>query len=233
MVKPSEEFLNSFNRIEKWLREELNNPTGMGFSEMVRRLSRRKDLLVGANEEDLLQMAQLRNAIIHERISEDFVIAEPNEWAVQRIKQIEQDLTRPEKVCPKFSKKVTGFEWDVPLLEILRIVSEKRYSQFPLYRRGTFEGLITLRALGFWFAKRSQQGALQLENLKAKDLLVSGGKETNYQFISSDTHVFEVEALFRDKATLEAVLITKDGNPNGNLLGIIRPRDIYNTLEKD
>lgn len=48
-------------------------------------------------EEDLLQMAQLRNAIVHERIADDFVIAEPNEWAVQRIETIEQALTKPEK----------------------------------------------------------------------------------------------------------------------------------------
>ena len=31
-------------------------------------------------------MAQLRNAIVHERIADDFVIAEPNEWAVQQVK---------------------------------------------------------------------------------------------------------------------------------------------------
>jgi hypothetical protein len=33
--------------------------------------------------------------------------------------------------------------------------------------------------------------------------------------------------LFQKNALLEAVLITKDKNPNGNLLGIIRPRDIF------
>ena len=49
---------------------------------MTRRLSRKeKGQLL--NLKDLLQMAQL-NAIVHERIADDFVIAEPNEWAVQR-----------------------------------------------------------------------------------------------------------------------------------------------------
>ena len=33
-------------------------------------------------------MAQLRNAIVHERIADDFVIAEPNEWAVQQLKRL-------------------------------------------------------------------------------------------------------------------------------------------------
>ena len=30
-------------------------------------------------EDDLLQLAQLRNAIVHDRIAVDFVIAEPND----------------------------------------------------------------------------------------------------------------------------------------------------------
>ncbi len=50
-------------------------------------------------------MAQLRNAIVHEKIGENFVIAEPNQWVVTRIQQIEQALLQPETVLPKFGKK--------------------------------------------------------------------------------------------------------------------------------
>lgn len=231
-MKNSEVFLSSFNRIEKWLREEMGNTRNMGFTELVRRLAGKKKLMVAQNEEDLLQMAQLRNAIVHERISEDFVIAEPNDWAVERIQQIERDLIRPEKVLPRFAKHVTGFEKNIPLLTFLDIVADKRYSQFPLYDKGRFEALITLRAIGFWLAKESQKGKVVLENRTAKELIIKDGKETNYQFVSASTYVFEVERMFHEQATLEAVLITDDGDPNGNLRGIIRPRDIYTKKEK-
>ncbi|MFV0559548.1 MAG: CBS domain-containing protein [Enterococcus sp.] len=223
----AEIFISSFNRIEKWMREHLNNPKNIGFTELVHRSSRRKDSPVAQFEEDLLQMAQLRNAIVHERIASDFVIAEPNDWAVERIETIEHALMQPEKVFPRFAKRVTGFEHDLPLLELLRIVSEKRYSQFPLYNKGHFEGLITLRALGYWFAVESAKKRIRLENRTAQDLLMENGKVTNYRFVSSDTTVFDVERLFHEYATLEAVLITKDGNPDGQLVGIVRPRDIY------
>lgn len=231
----AEEFLNSFNRIEKWLRTEMNNPASMGFSEMVRRLSKRKDALVGKNEDDLLQLAQLRNAIVHEKISEDFVIADPNDWAVKRIKEIEAELEKPETVLPLFGKKVTGFEKDLPLSEILKTVAKKRYSQFPLYDHGKFEGLITLRVIGYWCAQMSLEngGVIDLKNKKAEDMLFADGKTTNYYFVAGDTPVYEVEGMFREKANLEAVLITKDGNPDGNLLGIIRPRDIFNMEEAE
>ena len=59
--------MSSFNRIEKQLRDDLGNPRNMGFSEMVRRLFKTEARRHQKYEEDLLQMAQLRNAIVHEK----------------------------------------------------------------------------------------------------------------------------------------------------------------------
>ncbi len=233
MGERAEEFLSSFNRIEKWFREQLNNPTNMGFSEIVRRLSRKKDSHIPLFQDDLLQMAQLRNAIVHEQISTDFVIAEPNEWAVNRMREIEQALISPEKVLPKFAKKVTGFDINISIKDILAIVARKQYSQFPIYDAGIFKGLITVRGLGIWLAVESSKGDIQLEGRKAAELLVSNYKGSNYQFVGKEATVFQVEEMFVTQVRLEAILITKDGNPNGSLLGIIRPRDLYNNLEKE
>lgn len=152
MGERADTFLAHFNRIEKWMRERLNNPVNMGFSEMTRRLSRKEKGQIAQFEEDLLQMAQLRNAIVHERIADDFVIAEPNEWAVQRIETIEQALTKPEKVVPKFAKRVTAFEITTSLETLLTIIAKKQYSQFPIYEKGVFKGLVTVRGIGVWFA---------------------------------------------------------------------------------
>lgn len=233
MGEKAETFLNSFNRIEKWLKEQLNNPTNMGFSEMVRRLSRKKDNQVNSFQDDLIQMAQLRNAIVHERISADFIIAEPNEWAVKRLSEIEAALISPEKVLPRFAKKVTGFDIAISLKDILNIVACKQYSQFPIYDKGKFKGLITVRGLGIWLAIESSKGDIHLEGRTASELLETNYKQSNYQFVSSETTVYQVERMFRNHIRLEAILITKDGNPNGNLVGIIRPRDVYNNLEKE
>lgn len=227
MATNADIFLASFNRINKWLKEKLNHPQNMGFSEMVRRLSRQPEFLANDYVDDLLQMAQLRNAIVHDQISTDFVIAEPNDWVVKRITMIEQALLKPELVLPRFGKNVTGFEITLPIKEILKTIAHKRYSQFPLYEKGVFKGLITLRALGYWFAKESLKGEIVLENRLAEELLIADGKVTNYQFVTGKTTVAEVENMFHQNTLLEAILITRDGDPNGNLLGIIRPRDLF------
>ncbi|WP_159721742.1 CBS domain-containing protein [Enterococcus sp. CSURQ0835] len=233
MGKQAETFLSSYNRIEKELKRQLGNPSSMGFSEMVRRLSKKRDNLVGAHENDLLQLAQLRNAIVHDQIADDFVIAEPNPWAVERILTIEKALTDPEKVLPRFAKKVTGFEQTLPLLELMKSVAAKRYSQFPIYDRGVFQGLVTLRTIGLFFAEASLNGPIELTDQTVQELLTMTQKRANFEFVAGDVTVTEVEKMFHTEKLLEAILITKDGNPDGNLLGIIRPRDIYNQKEEE
>lgn len=228
MGQQANTFLTSFNRIEKWLKDEFDSPKNMGFTQMVRRLASRTDLPIKHYEDDLIQISQLRNAIIHEQVREDFVIAEPNQWIVHRILTIEAALLKPELVLPRFGKKVTGFEQTLALTELLRVVARKRYSQFPLYDKGKFTGLITLRDIGYWVSRESLNGNLYFENKFAKDLFLSDGKTTNYEFVSEDCSILTAEAMFKDEPLLEAILITKDGNQNGDLLGIIRPRDMLN-----
>ncbi|MHC5267773.1 CBS domain-containing protein [Enterococcus sp. LJL98] len=228
MGQQANTFLTSFNRIEKWLKEALDSPRNMGFTQMVRRLASRSDLPIKHYEEDLIQISQLRNAIVHEQVREDFIIAEPNQWIVHRILTIEAALLQPELVLPRFGKKVTGFEQTLPLTELLKIVAKKRYSQFPLYEKGIFTGLITLKDIGYWVAKESLMGDLYFKNKVARDLILSDGKTINYQFVAKDCPITVVEAMFKETALLEAILITPDGNQNGQLLGIIRPRDLLN-----
>lgn len=231
MGERAEIFLTTYNRIEKELKKQLGNPTNMGFSEAVRRLAKKKNSIIKNFENDLLQLAQLRNAIVHDQIADDFVIAEPNQWAINQIQKIEAAILRPEKVLPRFGKKVTGFEKTLPMRDILETVAEKRFSQFPLYDHGKFLGLITLRTIGLFFAEASLAGDLDLSRRTAEDFLLEKAKRTNFEFVAKDATVSEVEEKFHMEATLEAVLITKDGNPDGNLLGIVRPRDIFKQKE--
>ncbi|MGX7199027.1 CBS domain-containing protein [Enterococcus nangangensis] len=226
MGKRAESFINSFNRLEKFLKEELKAPANMGFAEVVRRLSRQRNSPVAVYENDLLQMAQLRNAIVHEKIAEDFVIAEPNEWALKRMTEIQQAIMEPEKVLPRFRKHVTGFEKNIPVQDIFAKIAEKHYSQFPIYNRGQFLGLITVQGIGFWAAQECADGHLDVTKKTAQDILANPLKTPNYRFCHENTSIAEVEKWFRELQPLEAVLITKNGESDGTLLGIIRPRDL-------
>lgn len=229
MGKQADSFLSSFTRIEKWLKNQLGSPKNMSFVEMVRRLSKQNETEVKKYEDDLLQFAQLRNAIIHERISTNFVIAEPNEWTIQRIQKIEEKLIDPKKVYPMFKKKVISFCYQDSLLELLRVVNHKGYSQFPIYDHSEWKGLITVHGLGLWLASQVQKTTIDLKDKTIEDILLSDRRRKNYQFVHQNQLVFQVEKLFEEQPALEAVLITQNGTENKTLLGMIRPRDLHQT----
>ncbi|MEN2287345.1 hypothetical protein AAH990_15165, partial [Enterococcus lactis] len=90
---------------------------------------------------------------------------------------------------------VTGFEQELPLIELLKIVEEKRYSQFRLYNIGKFEALITLRNIGFWLAKEILKGPVDLRNKGGLELIIQNAKYTNYHIVPAKTHSYEVEAM--------------------------------------
>lgn len=226
-------FLASFNRIEKWLRAKLDSPSSMGFSQMVRLVSKKGHVSVKKYEEDLYQFAQLRNAIVHDKVLPEFVIAEPNDWAVLRIQEIEQALLKPKTIGQLFSKKVVMFEKNTPLLELLKIAEKKKYSQFPLQHQGQLIGVITLRMLGYWFARYATQNEqVNLQNLTANDLLMADGKKSNYLLLDQAVSCDEAESLFHQQPTLEVIFVTEDVSNNPPIVGIIRPRDFINIKEK-
>src|SRR5699024_3897556 len=67
MYKNSEKFLTAFTKIEKQLKSRLNNRRDIGFARSVKIL-RSSNAIVRRYSEDLLSFAELRNAIVHNKI---------------------------------------------------------------------------------------------------------------------------------------------------------------------
>lgn len=233
MGEQAEQFLATFNRIEKWLQNEYKGHQTPGFSELVRRLAQQKELQVKTYKDDLLEMAQLRNAIVHDRIAPDFIIAEPNEWVIQKLLFIESQLTHPAKVYPKFKKVVMTFDKTTSLATILKQVKKNGYLQFPIYDNGQFKGLITAKGIGSWLANHVTDESIDISNQSAESILASDSRSSNYLFVTKETHIFEVvEKILKDPAC-EAVLITKNGQANQLSLGLIRPKEIFKSYYED
>ncbi len=227
MTENSREFLAIFNRIEKWMQGQLERPQNMGFTQMAHVLKKRKDLQIARYEDDLIQIAQLRNAIVHDMISPDFVIAEPNDWVIKKIREIEHELLMPEKLNVRFRKKVMAFEYSTPFSTLLHIIADKGYSQFPIYNKGRFVGLLTTQGIGQWLAKESQKGAVVIDNQQISDIMDMDRKRLSVQFMSGEQFVFQAVKLFQENPRLETILITHNGRPGGDLIGIIRPKDLF------
>lgn len=225
MYRNSEIFLTSFNRIDKRLKSLLTKKKDVGFTRAVKIL-RNTNAVVKRYSNDLLEFAELRNAIVHNRIDMDYAIAEPHDSIVRKIVMIEKELTEPKKVASQFYRNVETFQMDHTLAQMLEKINEKGFTKFPVYDGANFRGLITEKGITMWFAKNIGQNP---KEVLLKEVLTYEQVD-NYKFISADTTVLEAIDIYKGKVgngtRLQALLITKSGYPSKDLLGIITSLDI-------
>jgi len=230
MYKNSEKFLTAFTKIEKQLKSRLNNRKDFGFSRSVRTL-RNSNAIVRRYSDDLLSFAELRNAIVHNKIDAAYAIAEPHDSIVERIERIENELTHPKLVGSVYSKKVFSFEETDLLADMLVMFREKDLSKFPIYENDMFKGLLTQKGIAKWLANNDKDPEMA-KKTSIRQVLPFEGQD-KYKFIASKASVYRAVELFREQVgrgkRLEALLITKTGMPNEKLEGIITTWDILDT----
>lgn len=227
MYKNSETFLTTFNKIDKELKVLIKSKE-IGFSKAVRIL-RDTNAIVKRYSDTLLEFAELRNAIVHNTVDADHVIAEPHDSIVAKIVEIEKRISRPEKVIDLYSRKVFCFQESDPLSNLLAIIREKTLSKFPIYNGSEFKGMITQKGIANWIAHNIEDSCLPAVKTLLKEVLPFQ-KDENYKFISMHTSVYQAVETFKDQIgkgkRLEALLITKAGDSSEELLGIITMWDI-------
>ncbi|WP_164216007.1 CBS domain-containing protein [Virgibacillus sp. YIM 98842] len=227
MYKNSEKFLTAFTKIEKQLKSRLNNRRDIGFARSVKIL-RSSNAIVRRYSEDLLSFAELRNAIVHNKIDMAYAIAEPHDSIVERIQRIEKELTHPTLVGSVFSKEVFTFQETDSLADMLMMFREKDLSKFPIYEKNIFKGLLTQKGIAKWLANNEGDPRLASKTLIREVLPFEG--EENYKFIANKASVYRAVEIFREQIgrgkRLEALLITKTGTPQERLTGIITAWDI-------
>ncbi len=227
MFKNAEKFLTTFNKIDKELKALLQS-NDVGFSKTVRIL-RNSNAIVKRYSDELLEFAELRNAIVHNTVEMDQAIAEPHDSVVAKIVEIEKKLSRPKKVIDAYACEVYAFQESDALSDLLAVTREKSLSKFPIYSGDELKGMITQKGIANWMARNMKDGALPPVSTLLQDVLpFEEGK--NYKFISMHTSVYQAVEIFKEQISegkrLEALLITKKGHPSEALLGIITAWDI-------
>ncbi|NLY79247.1 MAG: CBS domain-containing protein [Lysinibacillus sp.] len=233
-LKNSDRFLLAFNRITQTLRRIVKAKEYMPFYRLVD-LAKKKSPLVKKYEDELRSFADLRNAIVHHRTSQEFVIAEPHTKIVERIEYIDELLARPRLVGQVFRKKVVSFQTTDSLKNVLNIIQERKYTQFPIYDGRDFRGLITTTGITNWLAEATNTQMPLYEMPKLDDILSYEKNRGNYKFISRYMTIYHAKELFKQGVErgkrYEALLITENGRPHQRLIGIITPLDLMKVQE--
>lgn len=226
----SERFEVAYNQIDEALKSMLKI-YNRGFSDRVR-IGASRHKIIKEFQDELLQYARLRNAIVHEKTELGYYIAEPHENVVERIEQIARLMTEPEDCLSIATRQVVYFHEDDPLITVIRKMQGNHYSQFPVYDDYGCVGLLKCRTIVKWLANHLTNGSPNMKILSEVTVGDIYGEDKNYPivFVPKSYTIFEIEDVFEEfhkhKKDLEMAIVTENGRRTENPLGVVTPWDL-------
>ncbi|MEJ2503256.1 MAG: CBS domain-containing protein [Gemmatimonadota bacterium] len=225
----SDRFLVAFARTEEALQGVLGAGEKESFRWLVRQAARH-DPLVRSVEEDLVELSELRNAIVHDR-GGGYVVAEPHLEVVTRLENIVDLITDPPKIDAVMSRPVLTCRPDEPVAEAAARMVEGDLYRLPVYEDDDrLVGMLTANALARWIARKLAGPVDTLREEPVRQVLGHGDNGQRWAVVARDSLVTDVVALFdeapRAGRRLEAVLVTPTGSESERAIGIVTVQDL-------
>jgi predicted transcriptional regulator len=215
-----EHFEANYNAVDHFLRDALGCDNAVPFIGLVGRYS---DDHTGWSDAELLKtIAAVRNAIVHWKTEAYRYVAVPTPEIARRLRNCRDRLTNPVRAIPKFQRPVEVVSVSDTLTQVLKIIKERDYSQFPVFESGQFRGLLTENGITRWLAHHvaTELSLIELDDVTVNQVLENEEQRTNYKFVARDMRVDDLSSLFASQELLEAVLITQNGIETEKLMGI-------------
>jgi predicted transcriptional regulator len=228
-----EEFVAAYNGIDQYLRKALRREQSVPYSVLLSEYARSHSYW--KDTADYLRMiGDLRNCIIHGKTKPYDYLAIPTHMMVERLATILERLKNPERVIPKFKRKVRMVLISDSIVEVLKAIPETDFSQFPVYAGKSFEGLLTENGITRWLARHVSNGLslVELAKITVGDTLKNEEKRKNWSFIPRNMTFDELKEAFATNSLLEATLITENGDSSETLLGIATRWDILQKTDR-
>ena len=242
-----EKFKEIFNRIEQWMRGEVDIDKGsrqtISHSKLIDKLALQNPY-VKEYSSRLHAFRSLRNALVHwPKASDGKSIAEPHQEVIEEYLYIYNALNTPPSILQIgiSIQNIYSVTWNDCISPALEKMVQCNYRQVPIVSRREndvfLEGIFDFFHYGFISAQKCNDvGQFLLQSTDTfglyKDILdlENNGIENASIFVRPDTTVLQAEKIFvshfkRDKL-LTSMLITQDGNPKSAFLGMLTAHDI-------
>lgn len=223
-------FISAYNKIDKTLRSLFSFKASVPFSEMVRKASSQSGF-VREFENDIIDYARLRNAIVHNSDDEK-IIALPIDEAVFRIEYIARILSTPPK-ANKYAHKAVTTTFDTPLTSVVLTMSKGGYSNIPVLKDNKILGVLTNKQIVEKLAEIIESGNLTARNICVGDAL--SYDKSHYLVVSDNVSIDNVLSYFSQNRKVAIIILTTNGLLSGNITGVFTIGDILllkESLEK-
>lgn len=232
------EFLEIFNKLEKYLRIEYNqgNYTYSGFMSTIYRIKKGNKNPNISNKyyfDILKQASQIRNIIAHNND-----VLTPSEKFMNDFKDVVDKICNPlrvENVMIRFSKLKTASPENT-VGEAIDLLKEYGYNTIPIIGNNNLLGIFTEKSVYDFLS--IQKNSVMTKHMKISDIIeaidLNSDPRKYFEYIKRDANLEDAYELFnvdlKHRRELLLLLVTENGKQEEKLLGIVTLRDIENAL---
>lgn len=228
-------FETAYNRIDRDLGKLIGDTAERrhGFAARVR-IAANKRRRLARHVDFLLEIGELRNALVHTRVEVDHYLASPTAEVVSQLEHISESIAAPPTVIPSFARTVITIDAAGSLAQAWELIRQDGYSRYPVYEHGAFVGLLTSNGFARWCAAHVHHGRLDadMRNVLVRDVLQADHRRDAIVFLPANAPIDDALIAFADDPRLEAILITQHGRPTEPPLGLIAAGDIASALSE-
>ncbi len=139
-----------------------------------------------------------------------------------------------EKIIPLFSRKVFVVSINDSIGSAIKLMFENSFSQLPVYENNKFYDLLTNNTISRWLGANVKEEIISLRETPVIEVLIFTEVKDNYYFLEKDASIESALEKFNEfeamGTPLDAILITQNGSPMEELIGIITYTDLPKIL---
>jgi predicted transcriptional regulator len=234
-MRPGDKFVKLFNELSELLQSRTGLSKDITFNHLLRTAGETNPTVNRSNH-FLKKMGELRNAIVHDAVYPEEIIADPHPEVIQRFEKTLGMIKSPTKVIPKFQREVKVFAVQDSINAALAHMQENDYSQIAVQINHEY-GILSSEGIVRWLSCARHIGLADLERASVGDVYEHEDKKAHRHMArieTTDAAILAFEnAIAEGIPRLQAILITNSGKPNEKPLGIITPWDLLGIANKN
>lgn len=224
-------FLDSYNRLDKALRDIYNIKPSLSYSDCIRRCAAVSSV-IRKYEDDLIDYGRLRNAIVHR--STDIPIAEPHDDVVEKMESITRLVATPPLAAACLSNRQIYFvDAKETLGKVVTEMFKTGYSCIPVYSQSTLVGVINRKmimdAIGGALMNNVKVDALFKQTVA--DSLNLMEISSHYEVVPDNITIDNLLYLFQQNKKLSVAILTKGGSYKEKPVGVVVTADTIDMQE--
>lgn len=225
-------FLNAFTQLETLFKRMSEDDKTRNFTTYVHYYAKHNEV-VKRYRDDLLQFAQLRNAIVHERVEGDELIADPHPAIVEQIEYIYTVLSQPKTIKDLGLRKLLTCKLDSLFMEVLMEMEKYGYTQVPVLQGPKVVNVLSTTHVLHFIQHHIDQGLVDFSGVNVSDVIDQQTK--HYKLVYEDTPLYEVVNLFNDQIQkgnrLSCVVVLNSESRKKGPIGVLTLKDLPKILE--